>query len=270
MFKSPSHVRWFYCSFVSGNIHVNPGPLPSFESLYHFSTPAEFANRHGLGFLHMNEGSLLPKLDVLKTWFMLAKPDFVVISETWLKPSVSDNVMQVGGFNVFQTDRKGRAGGVAIYVSNKFNISVLLSLSVPRQFEILAIHISFPNSPLTIIGCYRPPSAVNETISSWTEVLSNFSVSEIILIGDLNWDWLSDKSDHFKSARNSLNWVQLIDSPTRVNPSKPNCDSFLDVMLTNRAHKYSASGMFANDMSDHCVIGCVRSTKILKSNGFTV
>ncbi|KAF3842586.1 hypothetical protein F7725_024537 [Dissostichus mawsoni] len=37
------------------------------------------------------------------------------------------------------------------------------------------------------------PSAIMDATTSLTELLSTFS-SEIILLGDLNWDWLSDKS----------------------------------------------------------------------------
>lgn len=108
---------------------------------------------------------------------MSANPDIVVISETWLKPSVPDDVICVGGYNVYRTDRKGRAGGVAIYVSQKFPVSVLLSQSIPRQFELIALDIKVANALFTIIGCYRSPSAVHETL--WTEVLSNLNNSEI-------------------------------------------------------------------------------------------
>lgn len=95
--KSLSRTLILLLLFVSGNVNVNPGPLPNSVNLHHLSTPTEFANRHGIGFLHINARSLLPKLDLLKTWFMSANPDIVVISETWLKPSVPDDVICVGG-----------------------------------------------------------------------------------------------------------------------------------------------------------------------------
>lgn len=265
--KSLSRTLILLLLFVSGNVNVNPGPLSNSVDLHHLPTPTEFANRYGIGFLHFNARSLLPKMDLLKTWFMSANPDIVVISETWLKPSVPDDVICVGGYNVYRTDQKGRAGGVAIYVSQKFSVSVLLSQSIPRQFELIALDIRVANAPFTIIGCYRPPSAASEALSTLTEVLSKLNNSEIILFCDLNWDWLSDKSENFKLACSSLNLVQLIDSPTRLNPSKPNSDTLLDVILTNRAHKYTAIGVFANDLSDHCAIGCVRNTKIPKLKG---
>lgn len=253
---------------ISGNVNSNPGPEPF--NLSQLSTPNEFSCRHGLGFLHVNARSLVPKLDIFKTWFFIAKPDVVVVSETWLKPSIPDNVINMAGYDVFRTDRKGRAGGVAIYVLEKFQGSVLHSTSIPHQFEFLAVQIVVANAPLNIIGCYRPPSAINDAITSLSDLLSNLISSELILIGDLNWDWLSDKSANFKLVCDSMNLTQLIASPTRLNSGKPGSDTLIDVILTNAAHKYVAVGIFPNDISDHCTIACVRSTKLPKAKGWIV
>ncbi|KAF3856522.1 hypothetical protein F7725_017245, partial [Dissostichus mawsoni] len=87
--------------------------------MHHLPTPNEFSCRQGLGFLHVNARSLVPKLDVFKTWFLVAKPDIVVVSETWLKPSVTDTVIHIDGYNVFRADRKGRADSDGM--SNAFN-----------------------------------------------------------------------------------------------------------------------------------------------------
>lgn len=119
--KSFSKILILLLLLVSGNVSTNPGPDLLPESLHQLSTPLEFSNRHGLGFLHINARSLVPKLDIFKTWFMISKPDVVVVPATWLKPSVSDNILFIDGYRIFRSDRKGRAGGVAVYIS----ISVL-------------------------------------------------------------------------------------------------------------------------------------------------
>lgn len=114
--KSFSKILILLLLLVTGNMSTNPGPDLLPESLHQLPTPLEFSNRHGLGFLHINARSLVPKLDIFKTWFMISKPDVVVVSETWLKPSVSDNVLFIDGYRIFRSDRKGRAGGVAVYI----------------------------------------------------------------------------------------------------------------------------------------------------------
>ena len=251
--------------FMSGNVHVHPGPVSASvpENVPVLSTPHDFSCRNGLGFLHFNVRSLVPKQDKLSTWFTVAKPDVVALSETWLKPTSAD--VQVSGFNLFRSDRKGRCGGVALYISNRFQGTVLETVTIPRQFEFLAVQIMVANNPLTIISVYRPPSAVSETLVNLIELISKYTHTEIVLLGDLNWDWNSDKSTCFKQQCDSLNLSQIINSPTR-----PNSNTLIDIILTNAVHKYVSVGVFANDLSDHCAIACVRSTKMPKSNGLTV
>lgn len=95
---------------------------------------------------------------------------------------------------------------VAIYVSNAFHVSVLLSQLSPRQVELGSTHDDI------VIGCYKPPYASCEAVSNLTEVLSNLNESEMILIVDINWDWLR--------ACNSLNLKQLIALPESTHLSQ--------------------------------------------------
>lgn len=49
------------------------------------------------------------------------------------------------------------------------------------------------------------------------------------------------------------------------NLKHPEKSSLIDLMLTNAPHKYSCASVFANDISDHCLIASVRNTKIPKT-----
>lgn len=78
----------------------------------------------------------------------------VVLSETRLSKSVSDNNVLINGYNMYQTDRPRRAGGVAVYVKSKFLVNLLLSKPVMKQFEILALELKVSNSTcLTVVQC---------------------------------------------------------------------------------------------------------------------
>ena len=72
-------------------------------------------------------------------------------------------------------------------------------------------------------------------------------------------------SDAFRHFSVSLNFTQLIESPTHPNLNFPDKSSLIDLFLTNVPHKYSMAGTFANDISDHCVIAAVRNAKVLKT-----
>ncbi len=93
-------------------------------------------------------------------------------------------------------------------------------------------------------------------------VLSQLHFKETILVGDFNLDWLSSVPDDFKTHCLSFNLTQITDSPTCFNPKCPDKSSLPDLLITSMPHKFSAIGVFANDLSDHCVVGAVRDAKI--------
>ncbi len=58
--------------------------------------------------------------------------------------------------------------------------------------------------------------------------------------------------------------MQLSNAQTRLNPKVQHKSTLLDLIITNAAHTFTSTGIFCNDISDHCVIACVRDTKIPK------
>jgi len=82
-------------------------------------------------------------------------------------------------------------------------------------------------------------------------------------MGDLHLDRLSDSSNTFKEQCVELDVFQLRDKATRANFNNPLGSTWLDIRLTDRAHRSPASGVC--DVSDHCSITCVRDTKITQS-----
>ncbi len=148
------------------------------------------------------------------------------------------------------------------YVMCSFAAEVMLSKSAIKQFEILALSIDLSGGQyLTVVGFYRPPSTTSNTLSSLMQLLSQLNFKEIILVGHYNWNWLSPVSDYFKGQCLSFNLTQVIESPTRLNPRCIDKSSLIDLLITNMPHKYSATGVFANDLSDHSVLGVIRDTK---------
>lgn len=83
-------------------------------------------------------------------------------------------------------------------------------------------------------------------------------------MGDLNQDWLTSSSDQLKILCNTYNLTQIVNSVTRLNIKYPLKSSLIDLILTNTPHRFNASGIFANYISDHCAIACVRDGKIPK------
>ncbi len=162
------------------------------------------------------------------------------------------------------TDQKGE-GGVAFYVKDRFEVTVLLSESVVKQYELLALNLIVSKTlHLTVVGCYRPPSARNDAISSLMHSVTSLNYKELVLLGDFNVNWLQSASDGFKAICDTLNLFQLVESPTRPNLKDSKKSTLIDLNFSNAPHKYSLASVYANDVSDHCVIAIVRDTTLPK------
>ena len=102
---------------LSGDIHPNPGPAScsnASESSSSSSISHEQLSSH-LSIFHLNVKSLLPKIDLIRAESELY--GIAVFSESWLKPSITDDEIALRNFlPPFRTDILNRpGGGVVIY-----------------------------------------------------------------------------------------------------------------------------------------------------------
>lgn len=205
-------------------------------------------------------------MSMVGIWVKSTDAVVVVISETWLSKSIADKDINIVGYNVYRTDRPKKGGGVAIYTEHKFDACIVLSDSICKQLDFLALNVEITKgNSITVVGCYRPPSASKEALQSLKQLLSRLNYRELVLAGDLNWDWLKPVSDDFKSFCDLNNFTQLVNSPTRPNPKSPENSTLIDLILTNVPYKFFSLRVFFNDISDHCVVIAIRNTKIPKS-----
>ena len=227
-------------------------------------SPDDLKSSEGLRFVHVNVRSLINKIDAIRLWAKMTESDVIVLSETWLKPSITNNMIHIDGYNLFRTDRVNKGGGVAIYAKASLDCCSVETITKPKFFELCAVKLNLPNdTSLTVVGCYCPPSAVAAATALLSDFLHELS-NEFIVLGDLNWDWLLPSSP-LKDICDALNLTQLVQSPTRLNLKRMDKSTLIDVILTNSPHKYSASGVLCNDVSDHCMVACVKNCKMTKT-----
>uniref|UniRef100_A0A8K9X1H2 Reverse transcriptase domain-containing protein n=1 Tax=Oncorhynchus mykiss TaxID=8022 RepID=A0A8K9X1H2_ONCMY len=248
----------------SGDVEVNPGPaVPSSTPIPQALSFYDFCNRNSLGFMHVNIRSLLPKFVLFTALAHSANPDVLAVSESWLRKTTKNSDILIPNYNIFRQDRTAKGGGVAIYCKDSLQSSVLLSRSVPKQFELLLlkIHLS-KNKSLTIAACYRPPSAPSCALDTICELIAPHLSSELVLLGDLNWNMLNTPAI-LQSKLDALNLTQIINEPTRYLPKALNTGTLIDIILTNFPSKYT-SAVFNQDLSDHCLIACIRNGSAVK------
>lgn len=130
----------------------------------------------------------------------------------------------------------------------------------------LAIDLKLGNTSLIVACCYRPPSANKEALFTLSTALTDIvHQKEIILLGDLNWNWLTDVSKDLKDYCDSVNLTQVINTPTRPNAKDVNKSTLIDLILINNPDKCTQIGIFSNDISDHCAVGMIRNCKLKKT-----
>ena len=141
-----------------------------------------------------------------------------------VKKSVLNTDVNLSGYNLFRQDRSSKCGGVAIFTKEHLQCSVasvVSTKSVPKQFDLLVLSIKLSNSSLlTVAGCYCPPSAPACTLPALSSLLTPYTKSEFILLGDLNRDNLKPPDQVLKQW-DSLNLSQIITNPTRYHSKHP-------------------------------------------------
>ena len=183
---------------------------------------------------------------------MHADLDLLCITETWLRNTISDNIIQIPNNNVARKDRENSShGGVCVLVHQNIHINHLVELQSPN-LEVIWIKIrSIKTSPADNLmhHCwiiYHSPNSNNHILSEYlTECLSalegDFPNCGIILTGDFN---------HFNTSPivREFKLKQLIKFPTRGSNT-------LDQILTNLHSFYKNANRLAPlGLSDHCTI----------------
>lgn len=137
--------------------------------------------------------------------------DIVVLTETWLLPSIYDSELFSDDFVVHRCDRSNLnslfslGGGVLIAVRTLLS-SARIILPNTEKLEIVAVKISLVSCNVYICCVYIPPGSSEDTYNLYSEALLTFlncidrDNNDIVLIlGDFNcsliqWDYDPDNN----------------------------------------------------------------------------
>ena len=162
--------------------------------------------------IHLNCRSLLPKVDELRAVFHLSKPLFIAATEAWLNNNVPDTEVNINEYCIERNDRNSRGGGVALYVKNGMKYERKLQLEDPDN-ETICIEVKLRrNLPCLTICVYRAP---DKPIAPFIDYLEDVtrevlrSGKQIVIVGDLNCDYLNNSSPQTKALKLKNNYRQL-------------------------------------------------------------
>ena len=124
---------------------------------------------------------------------MLHKPSIIAVSETWF--SVNQPAYNLPNFDLFNKDRIGRAGGVALYVESNLSI-ISCNITVPDDLEYVWLLIkgnyAYNIKYLLLCSVYYPPEAphhdelYDHLTATVDSIRSQYDDVLVALIGDLN------------------------------------------------------------------------------------
>ena len=68
-----------------------------------------------------------------------------------------------------------------------------------------------------VAGTYRPLSAASHTVDDLAELLNPYIKPEMLILGDLNLNWLNNAANHLKEVCGNLSLAKLTTEPTQPN-----------------------------------------------------
>jgi hypothetical protein len=162
------------------------------------------------------------KLSDLHSRMYAGDYDVFGMVETWLPKRKEFADLHAVGYELFRCDRGEKSndgGGAALYAKLKHN-PVLLDKFDKCGLEIVVVELSLgKKDKQTVILLYNPPSKRASLCDGLERFLSQMSkrrLSNCVLIGDFNVDWLKDSAQQKKLSNltSSFGLRQVVDQPT--------------------------------------------------------
>lgn len=216
-------------------------------------------HKHAYNICHINAQSIPAHHSDLIACF--AEPDSpvdaVLVSETWLRPTLPTNLYKIAGFTLIRNDRSGnrRGGGVALYLRDKTPYNIIASSAGISAMEYSFVETKLRGKTLLIGVVYCPPSTnyFAEFDCLLSTIMGNYS--DVVIMGDFNTCLTLD--DHRSSQlRNCVESVNLNILPLGHTHCTPGCrPSQIDHMLVTCPDRILCHGQIdAGGFSNHDAI----------------
>ena len=204
-----------------------------------------------------NPMSLQPKLSEVEEFLLRKNIQIGCFVESWLKPHISDTVVNIEGYNIVRKDRLSHDhGGVCVYIKEDIKYQIVEELMCCDVHEVLWIKLNPARLPrgfsyvIVAVVYYPGPTSpaecdaqliLNHLFDSLMKAQSIFSNCGLVVTGDFNRLKTCRLQNHFKLK-------QLVKFPTRGQAT-------LDLILTNMADKYAEPESFPPfGLSDHVTV----------------
>ena len=154
-----------------------------------------------------------------------------------------------------------KAGGVGIYISDKYKYSVLDSPFLENKLETISVKISVnPHKTIKLINVYIRP---NQKLEDLLPLMSTLPIGgrNTMVVGDFNFNLLNKNNCRLVEKFNELGLSCIVDKPTRVVHTKLGITKTLvDHVYTNIRGSENFILTTCKTISDHFAVACTIQT----------
>ena len=238
---------------LSGNVLKNPGPADCTLKFFHWNLDSLTAGDNS-------------KISLIKAYNSVFNYDLIVISDTRLDRSISNEDIQIKGFScdILRSDHPSdtrNPGGVCLYY--KENIPIKCKNDFEIHDETVVAEISRRRKKVFIMATYRHPNQTSDEFDLFldrlqltVDCIKNCKPHCILITGDFNCRskqrWPGDVELPEGSALDefveSNNLSQLIDEPTNIRTIGMSC---IDLIITDQPNLFVDFGVHPS-LGNHC------------------
>lgn len=218
--------------------------------------------------VHCNVQSLSAHFDEFQALFSDLTFDAILVSETWLKPSLSSNIFLIPGYTLIRNDRiNKRGGGVGIFIKGSLKYKLIAASPAPYNElpEYLLIEVDMHTQKLLLGVIYKPPRVghFSDFENDISAVIHNYP--HTILMGDLNTNLLAESYERTKLL-SLLSLHNLSVCPLDATHHTATSHTLLDIIATSNPDKVLTHGQLpAPGLSHHDLIFLSYSLRIPRS-----
>jgi hypothetical protein len=127
-----------------------------------FTSLNSIPNERGFKMAFLNIVSLPKKIDEIRYSMSNKHIDLIGFSETRFDSNISNNMIDLDGYDIVRKDRSRNGGGVCIYLRSSINYKIRNDL-IPSELEAVCVEISKPHSrPFLVTTIYRSPNSSHD------------------------------------------------------------------------------------------------------------
>lgn len=205
---------------------------------------------------HLNIRSIRNKITHVRKLVTKENFDILAVSETWLTPEDSNNMLKIEGYNLARIDRThSRGGGLLIYSKAALKGKILNVITgIEEGIEQLWIHCTYKGRGIAIGVIYRPSiqTSLEKVENSLADISTTYDY--IICMGDLNNDMLqrNRNTEDLITMLDIFDLKQIITHPTRITADT---ESLIDILCVNKNWNVIESGTKDTSyLSDHDMV----------------